>query len=65
MIGVFTPEKQQAYVHETEKYFLPMLKTASNLHPMQYLAYMNIRTILKTQVNLVKAGLAGYDLDHK
>ncbi len=57
MTGVFSLEKQKLYIDETEQYFLPMLKEAAQTHPMQYLAYMNIRTMLKTQVGLVKASL--------
>ena len=55
MGGVFTLDKQEAYVKETEDYFLVMLKQAAGLFPMQHLAYMNIRTMLKTQVELISA----------
>lgn len=55
MNGVFTPTKQESYLYETEIYFLPMLKTAAGLYAKQYLAYMNIRTMLKTQVEMIKA----------
>lgn len=59
MQGAFTTTKQALYVEETEDYFLPMLKLAAGQYPTQYLAYMNIRTMLKTQVSLVKYALAG------
>lgn len=63
MGGVFTLTKQQQYIEETEEYFLPMLKTAAGLFPLQYLAYMNIRTMLKTQIELITETItAGLDI---
>lgn len=58
MVGVFSSEKQREYIQETKDYFLPMLKRAAGLFPMQYLAYMNIRTMLKSQIELLEACLA-------
>lgn len=58
MVGVFTIEKQQQYLMETVGYFLQMLKMAAGNFPSQYLAYMNIRTMLKTQMELIQAVLA-------
>lgn len=55
MVGVFSLEKQQEYIQETKDYFLPMLKRAAGIFPMQYLAYMNIRTMLKSQIELLEA----------
>ena len=55
MIGVFSTEKQKDYVVETKTFFLPMLKEAAGLFPTQYLAYMNIRTMLKSQIELIEA----------
>lgn len=57
MHSAFTKEKQQQYVEETEQFFLPMLKKATGLYPKQHLAYMNIRTMLKTQMELIKSAL--------
>lgn len=54
MVGVFTTTKQQHYVQETKYQFLPMLKTADGQFPRQHMAYMNIRTMLKTQMELVQ-----------
>ncbi|MGZ8924339.1 MAG: HD domain-containing protein [Nitrososphaeraceae archaeon] len=55
MVGVFSPEKQKEYIEETKQFFLPMIKKSLGLHPLQYLAYMNIRTVLKTQIQLLEA----------
>ncbi len=55
MTDVFTIEKQQQYAYETQEFFLPMLKNACGNFPTQYLAYMNIRTMLKTQLEMVQA----------
>lgn len=57
MVGVFSVEKQREYLDETYQYFLPMLKIAAGNFPMQYLAYMNIRTTLKSQIELLEACL--------
>lgn len=63
MGNAFTLDKQKEYVKETETYFLPMLKRAAGLFPMQHLAYMNIRTMLKTQVELITATIEAYNND--
>ena len=57
MVGVFNGEKQQKYVAEAENDFLPMLKEAANADPELHLAFMNVRTMIKNQVALVKAAL--------
>lgn len=57
MTGVFTHEKQKAYIEETNKYFLPMLKVAVENDPTLFSAIMNIRTVLKCQVALLNATL--------
>lgn len=57
MPGVFSLQKQQEYLAETEKYILPMLKQARRLYPEQENAYENIKFILKSQVELVKGML--------
>lgn len=57
MHGVFTVDKQRAYVSEVKTYFLPMLKEAKYLFPEQSAAYFNIMHMLKSQVELVEAAL--------
>jgi (p)ppGpp synthase/HD superfamily hydrolase len=59
MAGVFSTEKQSAYVSEVEKHFLPMLKTAEGLFPDQFMAYMNAKHMLKSQAALVRNALSG------
>lgn len=59
MHGVFTPAKQRQYIDETKQYFLPMLKRAAGKFPSQYLAYMNMRTVIKNQVELIESALEG------
>ncbi len=54
MLGVFSKEKQRAYVEEVDKYFLPMLKVARNSFPEQMQAYFNISFMLRSQANLLK-----------
>ena len=55
MVGVFTREKQDAYMEEVERLFLPMLKKAEQNFPEQEAAYQNIRTVLKNQLALIRA----------
>lgn len=59
MTEVFTEQKQIAYIRETEDHILPMLKKAAANFPSQYLAYMNIRVMIKSQIALIKAALEG------
>ena len=59
MSGVFTLPKQEQYVAEVNDYFQPMLKTASELYPSMFLAYMNIRTMLKHQTQIIEAVIKG------
>lgn len=64
MPGVFSPEKQESYIEdESKKYILPMLKRARRKFPRQELAYENIKTILISQIELIKNTLA-YQLPH-
>lgn len=53
MVGVFTEEKQRAYVKETTEYVLPMVKKAQRQFSQQFDAYENAKHILKCQVDLV------------
>jgi len=54
MAGVFTREKIEKQVWETEDLILPMLKRAKRNFPQQTLAYENMNWTLKSQVNIVK-----------
>ena len=55
MVGVFSREKQVAYLEETEKWILPMLKLARRAHPRQEAVYENLKFLLRSQVQLIKA----------
>lgn len=55
MIGVFTYDKQREYIQETETYILPMLKEARRCFPRQEPAYENIRHVLVSQIELLRA----------
>jgi (p)ppGpp synthase/HD superfamily hydrolase len=55
MVGVFHKDKQLSYVAEAEEYFLPMLKKARRLHVRQEAAYENIKLMILSQINLIKA----------
>ncbi len=55
MVGVFTYEKQKEYIEETETYILPMLKVTRRIFPKQEPAYENIRHILVSQIELLRA----------
>jgi len=55
MPGVFTLGGQKWYIEETEKYILPMLKQARRNFPRQEMAYENIKHMLVSQVQLIKA----------
>jgi (p)ppGpp synthase/HD superfamily hydrolase len=55
--GVFTLEKQEKYITETEEYILPMLKESRNNFPDQELAYENIKHALKGQIELIKIAI--------
>lgn len=55
MIGVFTLEKQKEYIQETEEYILPMLKEARRRFPRQEPAYENIKHMLMSQIELLRA----------
>lgn len=55
MNGVFSVEKQENYVKETNEYVLPMLKDARRLFPRQEPAYENEKFILNSQIALIQA----------
>ena len=53
MVGVCTPEKMADYVVEIRTSIMPMLRRARTLHPYQDGAYSNVRTVLRTQLELL------------
>ena len=55
MVGVFHLEKQRAYLQETVDYILPALKDARRLFPRQEPAYENIKHMLRSQIELLRA----------
>ena len=54
MVGTFTREKQLSYIEETEKFVLPMLKTARRNFPEQESVYENEKLLLKSQIVLIR-----------
>lgn len=57
MVGVFTIPKQDDYVFEIKKYFLPLLKASRKHHPYQHLSYHGMGTFLKNMCKTVEAVL--------
>lgn len=55
MIGPFSLERQERYLVETHESILPMLKRARKLFPQQELAYFNLKFMIDSQVELIKA----------
>ncbi|MFC1976429.1 HD domain-containing protein [Chloroflexota bacterium] len=55
MVDVFTYEKQKEYIQETEQYILPAIKEARRRFPKQEPAYENIRHVLVSQIELLRA----------
>lgn len=54
MQGVFTKEKQIAYMKEAEDNLLPMLKEARNKFPSKMLAFENLKHMLLMQMKLIQ-----------
>lgn len=54
MPGVFTYEKQQTYINETQEFILPMIKSARKKWTKQEAAYQNIKHVLLTQIELIQ-----------
>jgi len=54
MIGVFSLAKQREYLDETRQHVLPMLKHARRNFPQQYPAYMNLKLMLISQLELIE-----------
>lgn len=61
IVGVFSREKQDAYVVETSEYILPMLKAARKCCPRQFNAYRNIMFVLNSQLDMIRAVHAALD----
>ena len=57
MVGVFTAEKQTAYIAEAVERIIPMLKKARRNFPEQTLAYENIKWVIDSQIALIVASL--------
>jgi (p)ppGpp synthase/HD superfamily hydrolase len=55
MVGVFSQEKQDKYIEETEEFILPMLKSARKRWTEQEPAYQNVSTILRVQIELIQS----------
>lgn len=53
MKGVFTPEKQQAYLKETAEHIFPMIRKARRKFPKQFSAYENLKFFLKVEEELL------------
>lgn len=54
MEGVFSREKQLAYIGEVETYFYPMIKEARHAFPSQYGSYENLKITLRCQCRLIR-----------
>jgi (p)ppGpp synthase/HD superfamily hydrolase len=65
MVGVFTYDKQKEYIQETEAYILPALKEARRYFPRQEPAYENIRHVLVSQIELLRAVHKAQESDAK
>lgn len=58
MVGVFTLERQVAYVLETKTYFFKFLKEARRRFPQQEQAYENIKFVLDSQLRVFEGAHA-------
>ena len=65
MVGVFSLEKQKQYMEETENLVLPMLKIARRQFTTQESAYENMKFVLESQIDLIKAIHAAKEEDHE
>ena len=54
MVGVFSHEGQIHYIEESETYILPMLKVARKKFPYQTMAYLNVKTVLESQIEMLR-----------
>ena len=55
MIDVFTPDKINLYIQETENSVIPMLKSARREFVEQEPVYENIKLVLRSQIELIRA----------
>ena len=55
MIGVFSKEKQAAYIKEAEGHIIAMLKEARRRFPRQEAAYENIKLMMVGQIALIRS----------
>ena len=62
MPGVFTVEKQKAYLAEVDQWFFPMVRQARRNFPRQYPAYENLKILLRCQTRLIQL-IHGADQD--
>lgn len=53
--GVFSPEKIREYIAETERFILPMLHAARTHFYLQEPVYENMKFVLNSQVQLLRA----------
>jgi len=58
MPGVFSKDKQRAYIRDVQDLFFPMLKSARRSFPQQEAAYENIKYMLTSQIYLLEAALS-------
>ncbi len=54
MQGVFSYEKQTAYLAEVDEWFFPMIRQARRNFPRQYPAYENLKITLRNQHSLIQ-----------
>lgn len=55
MHTAFTPAKQLRYITDTEQHVMPMLKTARRKFPEQEAAFENIKHVLMSHIELIRA----------
>lgn len=55
MLGVFSAAKQLDYVEESERFIIPMMKSARRLYGDQEAVYENLKVLLRNQMVLVRA----------
>lgn len=54
MQGVFTVEKQTKYLEEVDTYFFPLIRASRRRFNRQYLAYENVKILLRSQRTLLQ-----------
>lgn len=57
MLNVFSIEKQEKYIEEAETWIIPMIKQAKRNFPEQESVYENIKLIMKSQIELLRANI--------